>query len=54
MSTKTAMMAYRRSSDGRGLLSARNISIKLVFPLFSTVGGGSRTAGLTKIVLEVE
>jgi hypothetical protein len=26
------MIAYRRSSDGRGLLSALNISIKLVLP----------------------
>jgi len=43
-------MAYRRSSDGRGLLSAQNF----IFTLSSTVGGGSGTAGLTKTVLEVE
>jgi hypothetical protein len=32
-------MAYRRSSDGRGLLSARNISIKLVLPFIFNSGG---------------
>jgi hypothetical protein len=47
-------MAYRRSSDGRGLLSAQNISIKLVLPFIFNSGGGSETASLTKTVLEVE
>jgi hypothetical protein len=32
-------MAYRRFSYGRGLLSALNISIKLVLPLIFNNGG---------------
>jgi hypothetical protein len=32
MPTQTAMMAYRRSSDGKRLLSAWNIIINLVLP----------------------
>jgi hypothetical protein len=33
------MMAYRRSSYGKGLLSAQNISIKLVLPfIFNSEG----------------
>jgi hypothetical protein len=31
-------MAYRRSSDGMGLLSARNISIKLALPFIFNRG----------------
>jgi hypothetical protein len=47
-------MAYGRSSNGKELLSDQNISIDFVLPLSTTVGGGSGTMGLTKIVLEVE
>jgi hypothetical protein len=32
-------MAYRRSPDGKGLLSARNISMKLVLPFIFNSGG---------------
>jgi hypothetical protein len=32
-------MAYRRSFDGRGLLNAWNISIKLVLPFIFNSGG---------------
>jgi hypothetical protein len=32
-------MAYRRSSDERGLLSSRNIPIKLVLPFIFNSGG---------------
>jgi hypothetical protein len=39
MPTKIVVMAYRRSTDGRGLLSAQNISIKLVLPFIFNSGG---------------
>jgi hypothetical protein len=32
-------MAYRRSSDGRGLLSSQNISINLILPFIFSSGG---------------
>jgi len=40
--------------DGRGLLSTRNISINFVLPFILNSGGRLWTAGLTKIVMEVE
>jgi len=39
MPTQPAVMVYRRSSDGRGLLSAWNISINLVLPFIFNNGG---------------
>jgi hypothetical protein len=39
MPTSTTVVTYRRSSDGKGLLSARNISIKLVLPFIFDSGG---------------
>jgi hypothetical protein len=38
MPTETAVMAYRRSSDGMRLLSARNITIDLVLPFIFNSG----------------
>jgi hypothetical protein len=37
--TQTALMAYRRSSDGMRLLSAWNIIINLVLPFIFSNGG---------------
>jgi hypothetical protein len=48
MPTKTAVMAYRRSSAGRGLLSARNISIKLAIPFIFNSGGRIKDYRLNK------
>jgi hypothetical protein len=41
-------MAYWRFSDGRGLLSARHISIKLVLPFIFNSGGRLRDCRLNK------
>jgi hypothetical protein len=48
------LMAYGRSSNGRELLSDRNISIDFVIPFIHDSGWRLRTVDLTKTVLEVE